>query len=242
MKRIFLLTILSFSIIFTLSSQISIKDVSGNAIEGTEQIGTAETPYNFLISNNGTSDIEIIMVAVKLSIPEGVKMMQICGNGNCMAFTSSFDKEEIIGSQTLSIPAGTTSDIKEDFHVEYDNNGVTKEASVAVKFYEKGNESNSANVDVIYFKGSNSIGVNNLKSISLYPNPAKDFIYLSYDNLKHGQLIIRNIVGKEVKKININSGDAGKKVSVSDLQEGVYLYSVTENGKTVVTRKLIINR
>ncbi len=242
MKKFLLLTLLSCSIIFTAMSQISIKNIEGELIEG-EQNGVEHEPYNFLISNNGTSDIEIVMTVTKIVFPEGAKSIQVCGNGTCLPFLNSTEEETQVGSMYVTIPAGATSEAKDDFHVEYDNGDITAEASASIKFYEKDNEINFATVDIVFFKGKNSVNdMNKSKFISLYPNPAKEYIYLRYDNINSGELVIRNIVGKEVKKVEINSGENNKKVSISDLQEGVYLYSIIENGETVISKKLVINR
>ncbi|MCK9163760.1 MAG: T9SS type A sorting domain-containing protein [Bacteroidales bacterium] len=86
----------------------------------------------------------------------------------------------------------------------------------------------------------------NFKSSSLevYPNPANSYTTINYtlsSDYNTGKIVIRNMIGKEVKTISINGGSSAKQVvSTSDLPNGVYFYSIVGEGQTISTKKLIV--
>ena len=243
MKKIYL-----FFAVFIMSGllsfgQIIIKNADGKDITGTEQTGiTEDVPYNFLITNSGTKDIEIIMTVTNIDFPEGGKWIQICGNGTCLAFTKDLTTEQTIGSLTLLIPAGTTSDIKEDFHVNYAGTGTALHCSANIKFSEKGNLTNNSVCTVVFNKGASISDFSSNKNFELYPNPASEFITINSNMTGESIFVLRNILGKEIYKTDISDNNIRKKINISGLEPGVYLYNVINNKKTVISRKLVINR
>jgi len=81
-----------------------------------------------------------------------------------------------------------------------------------------------------------SVGINelNANSISIYPNPVKNQLFIELDNQKVTEITIIDYSGRIVKTINSNVNT----VNVSDLQQGIYILKVaTENG--VLTNRFI---
>lgn len=81
---------------------------------------------------------------------------------------------------------------------------------------------------------------NNIKStISLYPNPAKDFIYLN--NLPAGTTIyITEMSGR--KLLTKKSTDKKIDINISKFINGVYMIQIEHNSKVILSEKLIINK
>lgn len=71
-------------------------------------------------------------------------------------------------------------------------------------------------------------------SISLYPNPAADFVNLQIEG--KAQVQIYSLTGKQVKEFMMNDTE---RISISDLNAGIYLVKINQNGNTV-TKKLIV--
>jgi hypothetical protein len=74
--------------------------------------------------------------------------------------------------------------------------------------------------------------------VSFYPNPAKNSLTINNEtsSLLNAQLI--NALGQKVRSFNLENGK--KTIDVSDLNEGLYYISVSENNKTIVFKKIII--
>lgn len=78
------------------------------------------------------------------------------------------------------------------------------------------------------------------KEISIYPNPANNFVNFKVDGLENGTVSISSITGQEVVNTTINGTE---KVDVSKLKNGVYIYNVrNQNGEVVKTNKLVISK
>lgn len=79
-----------------------------------------------------------------------------------------------------------------------------------------------------------------IKELNIYPNPASNFVNFEIDGLENGNVIINSITGQEVVNTTINNS---KQVDVSNLNNGVYIYTVrNSNGEVVKTNKLIIRK
>ena len=78
-----------------------------------------------------------------------------------------------------------------------------------------------------------------------YPNPAKSQTSFNYQlpaNTSNASIKIHNLLGAVVKEVQLN-GQSGKiNVNVSDLNDGVYFYSVVVNNVTLETKRLIVSR
>lgn len=103
--------------------------------------------------------------------------------------------------------------------------------------YICGNDQSSS-VVLKYNNSTLSTADENLKSkdLTVYPNPVKDVLNLSYDE-KISTISIYNLVGQEVLTKSIN--DLKGSVDVSGLGSGNYVVKVDTAGNTVKTVKII---
>jgi len=75
--------------------------------------------------------------------------------------------------------------------------------------------------------------------ISVYPNPATDFIAVNKDeNVKH--IAIFNLVGRKLKSFNDVVKD--QRYDVSDLPSGMYLVQIIDFSDKIVTTQRISKR
>ncbi|MDD4703577.1 MAG: T9SS type A sorting domain-containing protein [Bacteroidales bacterium] len=85
---------------------------------------------------------------------------------------------------------------------------------------------------------------NNTLTLEAYPNPAVQSATINYSlpsNYRQVTLVLRNMIGKELKTIQLSSSSKGKQtINTYDLPNGVYFYSIIGDGKTIATKKLIV--
>ena len=100
---------------------------------------------------------------------------------------------------------------------------------------------------VVRFMPNGFLELSNLEtqekeSIHIYPNPAKDYVYVDIEatNFKQSEIELFDIQGKLVKKAKLNAKQ-GNRVDVSNLNSGAYTYNVMLNGKTI-SGKVIIGK
>lgn len=83
----------------------------------------------------------------------------------------------------------------------------------------------------------------NVLSVEVYPNPASQSATVNYSlpsNYRQATLVLRNMIGEELKTIRLNSSKGKQTISTYDLPNGVYFYSIIGDGKTIATKKLIV--
>jgi len=132
--------------------------------------------------------------------------------------------------------------ISQSYHF-YSNETTSK---VAVAYMKP----NGVNPEAVYYTVSDPSSTmrtsNGRPDIYAYPNPAINDVRFEFSNLKPSEysLKIYNILGVVVmeEKYPLN-GFNTKKLDVSKLRKGTYLYSLSDaKGKTVATRRLMVIR
>lgn len=113
-------------------------------------------------------------------------------------------------------------------------------ASVSVKVYEKGNPDVSVEAAFNFCIGLDesecqSIQVDtddviDLSTLSIYPNPARDYIMISQNDFVD-QLTIYNIVGQPISTYQVYDGE---RYDVSNLSAGLYLARMTDKDGNIV--------
>lgn len=76
-------------------------------------------------------------------------------------------------------------------------------------------------------------------TVSIFPNPVKSFATISFTFENVDKISILNIVGREIKIIAPEPGKSEVKVSLVDLQPGVYFLAAYYQGNTLITKKFL---
>jgi hypothetical protein len=75
-----------------------------------------------------------------------------------------------------------------------------------------------------------------LPEIKLYPNPANDKIFVSTELEWNYSLLLYDYTGRIVIQQNLNNSG----IDVSNVQNGLYLYKITDNHSVVVSGRITI--
>ena len=112
--------------------------------------------------------------------------------------------------------------------------------------YDVDNESDS--VCISFHNNAGPIGVNELSGGSrflgnAYPNPADHSSFVSYNlaTPKNAEIVISNMLGSSVKKIQLNEKTGTIELPVGILPDGVYYYTLMNNGKPVTSKRLMVS-
>ena len=123
---------------------------------------------------------------------------------------------------TLVAPADAAA-FRIDFRVYQQDNG----ADSGIILYD--------NV-MFYDQSTASSNTNNISGLKLYPNPVTgNMLNITSDNNYEKLVAIYDVLGKQV----VNTVTKNGTVNVSNLNSGVYIVKITEEGKTA-TRKLVV--
>jgi hypothetical protein len=83
----------------------------------------------------------------------------------------------------------------------------------------------------------------NISVMKPHPNPATVVAYLDYkmNERTQAKLTIRNLLGKVIDEFDMQRGEHRLKIPTTNYEAGVYFYTLTINGKTVKSKKLIVD-
>ncbi|MFV0501520.1 MAG: T9SS type A sorting domain-containing protein [Bacteroidales bacterium] len=148
----------------------------------------------------------------------------------------------------------TTRDTNYVYRMVYDTNtgkqiqGIkaTKDGGLIILMYSFTNGSPSILYSWIVkfmpngFVGLTNIETNEKESIRVYPNPAKDYIYVDIEaeRFSSSEIELFDIQGRMVKKSKLND-QIGNRIDVSTLPSGAYNYRVVINGKGISGKVII---
>lgn len=91
---------------------------------------------------------------------------------------------------------------------------------------------------IIFVHGAMSVEDVNENSYNVYPNPVKDVLTVSGEDMK--QVTIYNALGQLVKTVDCN--DNTVQINVNDLQNGMYFVNVINNNGEMTTSKVSVLR
>ncbi len=132
------------------------------------------------------------------------------------------------------------------FIIEYTGNGIPGDgyflldnSDGTVIYYGLGS---TFSEDVtVPFKVTTVSGIeeNNLKNISVYPNPANKYIYINSTNHLTNQITLTNISGKEVFSDFSNKNKAEYSIDISSFNSGIYFVNIYTE-EEIITKKISI--
>ncbi len=83
-----------------------------------------------------------------------------------------------------------------------------------------------------------SVGENIETANYVFPNPVKDVLTITADNVK--QVVMYNSLGQVVKTVDANENNM--KINVSDLENGMYFVNIIDNAGNVTTNKVAVSK
>ncbi|MCX6243572.1 MAG: T9SS type A sorting domain-containing protein [Bacteroidetes bacterium] len=239
MKKIVLsLLFASVTVVYAYSQSLSLSDSTGpvpnNSVYNKQgHVLDDEVACHIFVTNTTAHAISVIVKKVELGVVTGT-MNTFCW-GLCYP-------PNIFVSPPMAVPGNFTDSI--NFSGHYNPLGFSGVSRIRYVFYDEANPLDSVCVNVSF--GAFPVGVQEpLAKTALgnaYPNPANTAVNFSYsvNTGEAGSIIIRNVLGSKVKEITLINPEGKISVPVSDLPEGIYFYSLNQDGKALFTRKLII--
>lgn len=98
--------------------------------------------------------------------------------------------------------------------------------------------------DYLRIEAENTLGITEsdyLNSITVSPNPSNGMITLTKPaGLDLQQAVVYNVIGKQVKSINLVTMTDTKAIDLSALASGLYLVNIQTSNGNAITKKLII--
>lgn len=163
-----------------------------------------------------------------------------CFNDQCYPPTSNES------TSSLTLQAGDTTS-PSGYYGEFTPGTITGQAIVRYTVINAADVTDSTHVTVTYNIQPASIFKPEFSRVEFsnpYPNPVTVNTRINYNipfSYVSATLVIRNIIGTNVKEVEIGAPQGKLNLDLSDLNEGIYFYSLVIDGHIALTRKLIKN-
>ncbi len=216
-----------FFIFLFLSAQLLAQNLSISTNYTTMQgKSNEEIAPTVTLKNTGSMPIEVRWEKIRSNAPQGWESV-VCDK-QCYS--------TLIESRSIILAPG---EVLSDFRVSFRPNGLEGIGSVELRIYETRNPKNS---QTIMF--SASAQQNNLSSIqgghqslSVFPNPAIDYISLQDAHQEVKFLEIYNVVGRKVIDFPVRS--EGAKYDIGELPRGMYMVRLLDRNHNIIRTQRI---
>lgn len=185
------------------------------------------------VKNNNTGSLNIMCKKVEISlVPE---------SQNTFCWDNCYPPNVYVSLGSVPIGPGETSIV---FTGDYEPLTHAGQSIIRYVFFNESNPNDSICFNSVF--NAYPLGVENQQShaslSNAHPNPSSTQSSLNYSVEGDGiaYLTVRNVLGSTVKEIQL-SGSGVATISTRELAEGIYFYSLTVNGKTESTRKLVVS-
>ena len=205
-------------------------------------IGDVLDYEELFITNNGDSAIELgVALEVTCYDPADGLKLQICIGPQCFEpvnTNSSWEGTE--ASPLLTIEPGVVSG---DLSIHQFFTG-TLGSEWTITFYDRNNPTDEVQlfvtVDTCMSNGVNEVPV--LAAGVAYPNPANATVNINYNlTASPATLAVFDLVGNVVKELTLEQAQGTAKVDVSDLNNGVYFYSISAGEYRSEVKSLVVS-
>ncbi len=234
---------------------------AGATINFTASItGTATPTYSWSGPNTFTSNIQNPSITNASAIHVGTYTLTINNGGNIETATTQVNSVvnlsiTAVSTQTNILCVGETATLTANGASTYTwnpgGNGTTIVVSPTVTstYSVTGVDVNGCEANTVLTQSvSICTSINNISSnqnlmLQIYPNPANDVITINYDGLNetNSSIEITNTVGKIIMIQDV-ANETLKNINVSNLSNGIYFVQLKQNGKSIATKKLVINK
>ncbi len=249
MKKLLLLFIVAFLSTTYVNAQSLSLSWDGQALPDTVSVfahpdSTNTIEFHALVTNNTDNIIALRLARVNLDVLDGT-INSFCFANTC--YSPFMDTTPDLPDSYLIIPAGAISTEEQGLKAEYSEYFDAYGTSlVKYSFFNRANPAEYVDVVVKYWSSPTAIDetlANSIKLSNVYPNPAHSTVNLDYSfdvNVDAATVKIVNLLGSVVKEVEMNQNANKLSIDVSNLNAGVYFYSVIVNNEIFQTKKLVI--
>jgi hypothetical protein len=192
------------------------------------------------LKNDTGEDIQVWLTKTDDYLLPG-SLSSFCWNHFC------FSPDVTNVEEPLLLGAGQIS-TGDEFYGEYRPQGQAGSSFVTFEFYPRDEAFPNVKVVVHYETQQPTSSFLTLREPVMsppQPNPAANFTSFDYHipgNINNAVLIVRDLTGRIVMEVPVSKDQNRMQLNVSNLNNGVFLYSLFLDGKPVLTKKLIVSR
>lgn len=235
MKR-FLLTILTAFFLLPGFTSAQVRVLS-ETVEFSGRIGTAQRK-SLIVQNESSQVKEYSLKFLRGNIGSS-QNIKLCISDKC------FDPRREMAKIKLTLQPG---EILTDLYIEFDMGISETKGNFDLQFVNASNPRDIFVIESIYEVFNPTVDHTNHKDITIgsaYPNPSSRSAQIDYEykNPKaSAKITINSFIGNPVAEYTLDPVQNSIVINVTDLNPGVYFYTLYVDNKNIVTKKLVVKK
>jgi hypothetical protein len=213
--------------------------VLNEAVEFNGKVNTSQRK-SLILQNESNQTKEYILKFMRGNIASS-QNVKICLGNTC------YDPKKDLAKVKLSLKPG---EIYTDLYLEFDLGITEAKGTFDMHFANTENLRDVFIIESVYHvENPNMDGdeINNeeIKLGSVFPNPATRIAQLDYEIKKpqiNARIVVNSFIGNPVFDLKLNPNEKSIILNVTDLNPGIYFYTLIVDNKNIVTKKLVVKR
>lgn len=214
-------------------------DISGGSY-AEHGDGTYLSETKFHLENTSSNSITYGVNVYEISNAPNSDL-QVCFGTSCYTGTAGVSGAQLIAGTNTTAGNTTYNDFKVAPFAYGWTSGQT--ATWRITVFDTTNTSDSVSTIISWTMWPTGLEAKVVEEVSInaYPNPATNNVTFKFNNVASStNIVIYDVLGKKVESIAIMNTKGNVNVDVSNLNKGVYFYSIISKDKALVTKKLVI--
>jgi hypothetical protein len=234
--------LISFFTIFFLLLQFNAEAqvrVLNEAVEFNGKVNTSQRK-SLIIQNDSDEVKEYVLKFMRGNIGSS-QDIKICLGNTC------YDPKKDLAKVKIKLNPG---EVYTDLYLEF-NLGITEaKGTFDLHFANTENIRDVFIIESVYHvenpnSDDNEIDNKDIKLGSIFPNPSNRIAQLDYEiknpSIK-ARIVVNSFIGNPVFDLNLSPNQSSIVINVTDLNPGIYFYTLIVDNKNIVTKKLVVKR
>ena len=203
----------------------------------------------FHVKNLTNSQQNFALRVIREYVPYTNSSLACCFGTACFSASATVDGTQIINSGVGDVVAA--NDIYTDLKVSpvtwMWNSPSTDHAIWRVTVFDQNNPADSASALVVYADASSTVSLDEINSdevkLNAFPNPATNNLTINYSvngDFNRANVEMYDVLGQKLISEDLTTSNGQVKLNVSNLNAGVYFYSIRVNGQAIKTERVIV--
>ena len=211
--------------------------VLNEAVEFTGKINSTQRK-SLILQNESEQNKEYVLKFLRGNIGSS-QNIKLCLGEQC------YDPRKDLGKVKLNLKPG---ELVTDLYIEFELGITETRGTFDLHFSNPDNARDVFIIEAVYNVSNPDGGEVNHRDISIgsvYPNPSNRTAHLDY-KLKNpnarARIVVNSFIGNPVFDFNLDPNQETLAINVSELNPGIYFYTLIVDNKNIVTKKLVVKR
>lgn len=212
--------------------------VLSEKVEFTGKVNTSQRK-SLILQNDSDQTKEYFLRYLRGNIGSSQKI-KICLDDTC------YDPKKDLSKIKINLNPG---EIYTDLYIELDLGIIETRGTFDLHFFNTDNLRDTFVVEGIYNVSGDTFGDEvthkDIDIGGIYPNPSSRTAQLDYkikNPNANARIVVNSFIGNPIYDFNLDPAQNTLVITVTDLNPGVYFYTLIVDNKNIVTKKLVVKR